>query len=125
VPFPTASFAAETAYSFLSLTGLLENRHASPGSGFATGTSVSTEPKRFVCVLESTRVVGRHYVGLTSNVANRLAAHNSGRSLHSTKYGPWQVTAVVEFATESLAAKFERYLKSGSGRAFARRHFAK
>ncbi|MCX6543097.1 MAG: GIY-YIG nuclease family protein [Acidobacteria bacterium] len=85
---------------------------------------MSTEPKRFVYVLESTRVHGRHYVGLTSNVTNRLAAHNNGRALHSTKYGPWRVTAVVEFASKSLAAKFERYLKSGSGRAFARRHFA-
>lgn len=85
---------------------------------------VSTEPKRFVYFLESTRVRGRHYVGLTSDVASRLAAHNGSRSLHTTKYGPWRVTIVVEFATESLAAKFERYLKTGSGRPFARRHFA-
>jgi hypothetical protein len=29
----------------------------------------------------------------------------------------------VEFSTEQSAAWFERYLKSGSGCAFARRHF--
>jgi len=30
----------------------------------------------------------------------------------------------MEFADGSTAARFERYLKSGSGRAFAKRHFA-
>jgi hypothetical protein len=29
----------------------------------------------------------------------------------------------VEFRTERLALRFERYLKSGAGHAFARRHF--
>jgi hypothetical protein len=30
---------------------------------------------------------------------------------------------IVEFPTEAQAVRFERYLKSGSGRAFATRHF--
>jgi hypothetical protein len=30
----------------------------------------------------------------------------------------------LEFRNESQAALFEKYLKSGSGRAFAKRHFA-
>jgi hypothetical protein len=29
----------------------------------------------------------------------------------------------LEFANEQSALQFERYLKSGSGRAFAKRHF--
>jgi hypothetical protein len=29
----------------------------------------------------------------------------------------------LEFADEQTARRFERYLKSGSGRAFAKRHF--
>jgi hypothetical protein len=29
----------------------------------------------------------------------------------------------MEFATEQDALRFEKYLKSGSGRAFAKRHF--
>jgi hypothetical protein len=29
----------------------------------------------------------------------------------------------VEFPSEQQAGRFERYLKSGSGRAFAKRHF--
>ena len=30
----------------------------------------------------------------------------------------------MEFKAEEQALRFERYLKSGSGRAFAKRHFA-
>jgi hypothetical protein len=30
----------------------------------------------------------------------------------------------IEFPSEKAARRFERYLKSGSGRAFAKRHFA-
>ena len=83
-------------------------------------------PRRvvYVYVLESTRDTDRHYIGLTSDVAARLAAHNDGRSPHTAKYRPWSLLAAVELANESAAARFERYLKSGSGRAFAKRHFA-
>jgi hypothetical protein len=35
---------------------------------------------------------------------------------------PWHVDVVVEFANEERAVAFERYLKSGSGGAFAKRH---
>jgi hypothetical protein len=31
---------------------------------------------------------------------------------------------VIEFSTEEAAVRFERYLKSGSGRAFTKHHFA-
>jgi hypothetical protein len=38
--------------------------------------------------------------------------------------GPWVVTTRIEFEDAYRAAAFERYLKSPSGRAFARKHFA-
>jgi len=81
------------------------------------------EPKHFVYVLESTRSTCRHYIGLTSDVSARLAAHNDARSLHTAKHGPWKLLVSMEFTDASVAARFERYLKTGSGRAFARRHF--
>ena len=81
------------------------------------------EPKHFVYVLESTRNPDRHYIGLTSDVPARLAAHNNARSLHTAKHGPWKLLVAMEFTDEDRAARFERYLKTGSGRAFARRHF--
>ena len=35
----------------------------------------------------------------------------------------WSLVVSLEFADSQLAGRFERYLKSGSGRAFAKRHF--
>ena len=79
--------------------------------------------KRFVYILRSEFDPDRHYVGCTSNVTNRLEWHNFGPDGQTRKNRPWRPVVVVEFANEYTALKFERYLKSGSGRAFARRHF--
>ena len=79
--------------------------------------------KRSVYILRSVSDPSRPYVGLTSNVAARLADHNAGRCHHTAKHRPWELVVAVEFANEGRALAFERYLKSGSGRAFAKRHF--
>ncbi|MGV3519310.1 MAG: GIY-YIG nuclease family protein [Luteitalea sp.] len=64
------------------------------------------------------------YVGVTNDVPARVADHNAGRCLHTRKRRPWHLHVAIEFAQEATALRFERYLKSGSGRAFARRHFS-
>jgi predicted GIY-YIG superfamily endonuclease len=79
--------------------------------------------QQFVYVLRSESNPKRYYTGLSSNVRARLAAHNDGQSLHTADGRPWQVVVAIEFADPSRALEFEVYLKSGSGRAFARRHF--
>lgn len=79
--------------------------------------------KHFVYVLKTGEGIRRYYIGLTSDVSKRLEWHNAGRCPHTAKYGPWSIHVVVEFTDEPHAARFERYLKSGSGRAFAKRHF--
>ncbi len=79
--------------------------------------------KRFVYLLRSLEDPNRPYVGLTSNIPSRLAAHNAGRCPHTARHKPWQVVVSIEFSDEGNAIRFERYLKSGSGRAFAKRHF--
>ena len=77
-----------------------------------------------VYILESLTDPERHYTGHTSgNVAVRLAWHNDGRSHHTAKHRPWKTIVSIEFELERVAIAFERYLKSGSGRAFAKRHF--
>jgi hypothetical protein len=38
---------------------------------------------------------------------------------------PWSLVVSLEFADAVTARRFERYLKSGSGRAFAKRHFGR
>jgi predicted GIY-YIG superfamily endonuclease len=78
--------------------------------------------QRFVYVLRSDTNPARHYVGRTSNVDERLYWHNTGPSGQTVMHRPWSVIVIVEFADESTAVRFERYLKSGSGRAFAKRH---
>jgi predicted GIY-YIG superfamily endonuclease len=85
---------------------------------------MTCEGSHFVYVLESARNPDRHYVGLTSDLGARLSAHNDGRSPHSAKFRPWRLVIAVQFADRTAAARFERHLKSGSGRAFAREHVA-
>jgi putative endonuclease len=79
--------------------------------------------RRSVYILKTIRHPTRYYVGLTTNVATRLAVHNSGGSLYTAELRPWELVATIEFSNESSAIAFEKYLKSGSGRAFAKRHF--
>jgi predicted GIY-YIG superfamily endonuclease len=80
------------------------------------------DERRVVYVLRSDQEPARYYVGLTADVRSRLADHNAGGSAHTAKYRPWRLAVSIEFETTSQAAEFERYLKSGSGRAFAKRH---
>jgi len=39
------------------------------------------------------------------------------------KYKPWKIKNVISFESKDKAMKFEEYLKSHSGRAFAKKHF--
>jgi len=80
--------------------------------------------RRFVYVLRSETDPARHYVGVASDVDERLAWHNDGPVGCTVNHRPWRVVVSIEFPSEQAAARFERYLKSGSGRAFAKRHFA-
>ena len=78
---------------------------------------------RFVYILRSDSDPSRHYVGRSSNVDERLEWHNAGPCGYTVDHRPWSKVVTLEFPTESDAARFEKYLKSGSGRAFAKRHF--
>ena len=80
-----------------------------------------TAAKRFVYILRTETEPPRYYTGLTSSVAERLDAHNAGRCRHTAHHRPWRVDVIIEFADEPRAVVFERYLKSGSGTAFAKR----
>ena len=80
-------------------------------------------PRKTVYIIRSDRDASRHYVGITSNVKERMIWHNEGPCGHTTSYRPWSLVLTIEFQTEPAAVRFEKYLKSGSGRAFAKRHF--
>ena len=75
----------------------------------------------YVYLIESTQTPTHRYAGLTSDVKQRLADHNAGKSAHSSKVKPWRLVTYVAFSDRAKAASFERYPKSGSGHAFANR----
>jgi len=75
-----------------------------------------------VYLLQSISHPQQRYIGITSNLKERLKAHNEGKSCHTAKYTPWRVRVAMYFDDHARADAFERYLKSGSGHAFAKRH---
>lgn len=78
---------------------------------------------RTVYLLRSLRNPNRTYAGITRNLRARLNAHNAGLSLHTANYRPWELVVAIHFPDTKAGYAFEQYLKSGSGQAFARRHF--
>jgi predicted GIY-YIG superfamily endonuclease len=75
----------------------------------------------YVYLLESTAVPGERYIGLTNDLRSRLSEHNAGKSSHTAKFRPWRLVTYIAFSSRRSAEEFERYLKSGSGHAFARK----
>jgi predicted GIY-YIG superfamily endonuclease len=78
---------------------------------------------KWVYFLQSVKNPDQNYVGITSELNERLQDHNWGRSRHSRKYRPWKIIVALQIHDDSKAKDFEKYLKSGSGRAFVNRHF--
>jgi predicted GIY-YIG superfamily endonuclease len=64
-----------------------------------------------------------HCSGVTRDLKARPVEHNRGNCPHMAKYRPWKIETAIAFRSETKARRFERYLKTGSGREFARRHF--
>ncbi len=63
------------------------------------------------------------YIGVTQDFEERLAKHNAGGSPYTAKHKPWTLETIIGFTEKSKAHAFERYLKTGSGFAFAKKHF--
>lgn len=77
------------------------------------------DPLYYVYLIQSLSARAERYVGLTSDLKRRLDEHNNGKSFHTSKFGPWKLTTYIAFNSRTKAERFERYLKSGSGHAFA------
>jgi predicted GIY-YIG superfamily endonuclease len=78
---------------------------------------------KYVYLIESVNHARQRYIGLTSDVDVRITAHNGGQSPHTSRYRPWRLCAAIRFEDDEKAVAFEAYLKTGSGWAFAKRHF--
>jgi predicted GIY-YIG superfamily endonuclease len=77
----------------------------------------------YVYLIESVYYQGHHYVGLTDDLKQRFAYHNEGKSPHTRKFKPWNLVAYTAFADQPTAGAYEKYLKSGSGKTFLKRHY--
>ena len=75
----------------------------------------------YVYILKSQGSPVHFYTGLTDDLADRLTKHNVGAVPHTARYRPWQIKKAIAFRDRTRAAAFETYLKSPSGRAFARK----
>jgi putative endonuclease len=75
----------------------------------------------YVYILQSLAFTEHFYVGITDDLRARLRRHNDGKVSHTAKYVPWRLKTYVAFADRQKAVEFEKYLKSASGRAFAKK----
>ena len=66
---------------------------------------------------------GRPYVGFTIDLKDRLRRHRKGWVSATKNRLPVRLKTAIAFRDKYGALKFEKYLKSGSGRAFVKRHF--
>jgi putative endonuclease len=75
----------------------------------------------YVYVLQSIQAPERFNVSLTKDLKQGLGAHNAGEVPHTAKFRPSRIKAAVAFTDRKGAADFEKYLKTASGRAFAKK----
>jgi putative endonuclease len=75
----------------------------------------------YVYILQSSLDLNRFYTGFTENVEERLAEHNAGKSIHTRALLPWRIKTCIAFRDRQAALDLERYLKTSSGRAFAKK----
>ena len=88
-------------------------------------TTVQQKPLTmfYTYILRSIEHPEQRYIGHTADLRERLKKHNKGDVPHTAKFRPWKVETYIAFESEEKSIDFELYLKSGSGHAFAKRHF--
>ena len=75
----------------------------------------------YVYIIRSIAFPDQEYTGATADLKRRIAEHNAGRSTHTAKFMPWELVWYCAFPDKHRALAFEIYLKSHSGRAFAKK----
>jgi predicted GIY-YIG superfamily endonuclease len=76
----------------------------------------------YVYILRSIKYYENYYTGFTNDLDERLVKHNNGEVTHTAKFKPWKINTAIAFTDKTKALAFEKYLKSHSGRAFAKKH---
>ena len=77
----------------------------------------------YVYIIKSIKFPEEHYVGFSEDLKTRIKDHNSGKSTHTNKFKPWKLIIYFAFQEIQIAKDLEVCLKTGSGRAFFKKHF--
>ena len=78
----------------------------------------------YVYLLESEKDPSKRYIGFADDLKQRVTDHNLGKSRFTLADRPWRLATYIAFRDRDKALAFERYLKAGSGHAFAQRHLS-
>jgi predicted GIY-YIG superfamily endonuclease len=62
-----------------------------------------------------------YYTGHTANLDERLNRHNKGENTYTRSRLPVKIVTYLAFTDKYKAISFEKYLKSGSGKAFCKK----
>ncbi len=73
----------------------------------------------YVYLIQSESRPAKRYIGFSEDLKARLKAHNAGESTYTANHRLRHLVNYRAFSEKQRALDFERYLKSGSGRAFA------
>jgi putative endonuclease len=76
----------------------------------------------YVYLLRSHANTKKTYVGMTEDVDTRVRDHNQSGLPHTAKWRPWELVAYVAVQDRKRAHALEKYLKIGSGQAWAHKH---
>lgn len=75
----------------------------------------------YVYIIQSEKDPKRFYTGFTESLKDRLTQHNAGSVPASQPFRPWKWKTCIAYTNRNQALAFERYLKTRSGRAFAKK----
>ena len=76
---------------------------------------------KYVYILESLDIPSSFYIGITDDLRARLTKHNAGEVRTRRKYGPGDSRLTSPSVTKRRRSHSRRFLKSASGRAFAKK----
>ena len=76
---------------------------------------------KYVYILQSINNPERYYTSITDSLEKRLEEHNSGKSIHTNKFKPWNIKTYIAFSDIKKAEEFEKFLKTGNGRIFIKK----
>jgi putative endonuclease len=68
---------------------------------------------------------GHIYVGSTNDMKRRRISHDNGEVISTRRFLPVKLACYIAVGTEFHARALERYFKSGSGKAFAKKRLCR